>query len=162
MKRALNKPWAVFTEYALLLRWLIWEYDRKWNESRPIWERMEENMGSRSQSKLCRVRIQWPCDNSSASTYISIYVYAFLICMYLVMLSIWLLLCLPWQWHWVFSSPEPLAVIIGCRSSVFNNCFKLLTELLPNLTGTTLIWPSLLMDQMVPVRCMWHCLGHTG
>ena len=31
---------------------------------------------------------------------------------------------------------------------------KILTGLLPNLTGMILIWPSLLMDQMVPVRCI--------
>ena len=53
MKRAQNKPWAVLTENALLIRWLIWEHDTKCNESRPSGESMGGNMGSRSQSNLC-------------------------------------------------------------------------------------------------------------
>ena len=53
-------------------------------------------------------------------------------------------------------------MVIGRRSSVVRlqqllqmTFPKLLNELLPNLTGMTLLWLSLLLDQMVPVRCMF-------
>ena len=67
----------------------------------------------------------------------------------------------------LFSSPEPFAdgELLRSRnvhsaSSVVNSCFKgnlfykLLPGFLPNMAGMVLIWHSLIIVQMVLVRCI--------
>ena len=73
VKRWQNKLWAVlsFTEYALLTRW---HYDLLQNamNQRPIGGKfMGENMGSRSQNILYRLRIKWPCDTLESQYHMS-------------------------------------------------------------------------------------------